>query len=161
MPAPRDADARWRRAVESLSPELVTAPALEITHPDVPDPIRVAAHTEAVWIEGHRFEPLAFRVRLVQDVEGEVPSAELAVDNVGAVLTRWIHASRGGAGARVRAMEVSLGDDAIRVEWEVAFRVLSLTLDRREVRARIGYAPLHDVHAVAARHDAKRSPGLF
>ena len=160
MTAPRDADRRWRRAVESLSPDLLTVTALEITHPNVPNPIRVAASTEVVWIEGHRYHPLAFRARLVQDVEGEVPSAEIAIDNAGDALTRWIHASRGGAGAHVRALEASLGDD-VRVEWELPFRVLSLTLNRREIRARIGYAPLHDTHAVSARHDTKRSPGLF
>ena len=160
MPPPLDADARWRRAVESLSPDLVTVTALEITHPDSPAPIRVVNDTVARYVEGERFDALAFDARLVQDVEGEVPSAELAIDNVGEALTTWIQASGGGSGARVRVMEVSLGDE-VRIEWDLTFRVLSVRMTRREIRARIGYRRLHDEPAVVARHDPRHSPGLF
>ena len=160
MPAPLDADARWRRAVESLSPDLVTVTALEITHPDSRGAVRVVNDTVDRYIESERFVALAFSARLVQDVEGEVPSAELAIDNVGEALTTWIHASGGGGGARVRVMEVSLGDE-IRVEWDLTFRVIAVRMSQREIRARIGYRRLHDEPAVVARHDPRHSPGLF
>ena len=159
MTAPRDADARWRRAVASLAPDVLLVEAAEITHPDVPDPIRIVNDVAEQVIEGHRYAPLRWRSRLVSDVEGEVPRAEIELDNVGTPLTEWVHAAEGGAGARLRVMGVSLGTPP-EVEWELALRVHSVTLDPDRVRARLGYLRVRDLPAVVARHDSTRSPGI-
>ena len=160
MPAPRDADARWRRAAASLSPDLVLVAAMEITHPSIDEPIRAVNDGEQRTIEGEIYAPLRFSARLVSDVEGEVPRAEITMDNVGYGLTRWLHATNGGNDARVRFMEVSIGD-AARVEWELSLRTHSMHAGERIVRAVIGFPRLHDLPAVVVRHDQARSPGLF
>ena len=160
MPAPRDADARWRRAAASLSPDLVLVAAMEITHPSIDDPIRAVNDGEQRTIEGEIYAPLRFGARLVSDVEGEVPRAEITMDNVGYELTRWLHATDGGSGARVRFMEVSIGA-AVQVEWELSLRTHSMHAGERIVRAVIGFPRLHDLPAVVVRHDQARSPGLF
>lgn len=160
MVAPRDADARWRRAAASLSPDLVLVAAMEITHPTIEEHIRVVNDAEQRTIEGETYAPLRFGARLVSDVEGEVPRAEITVDNVGYVLTRWIHATDGGAGARIRFMEVSIGA-ATQVEWDLSLRVHSMHADERIIRATIGFPRLHEIPAVVVRHDQAHSPGLF
>ena len=160
MPAPRDADARWRRAAASLSPDLVLVAAMEITHPSIDDPIRAVNDGEQRTIEGEIYAPLRFGARLVSDVEGEVPRAEITMDNVGYDLTRWLHVTNGGSDARARFMEVSIGD-VVRVEWELSLRTHSMHAGERIVRAVIGFPRLHDTPAVVARHDQAHSPGLF
>lgn len=159
MTAPRDADARWRRTAASLSPAGETVAALVITHPDVTDPVRVVNNTVDIVIEGHLHQALRWEAVLVSDVEGEPPHAEIVMDNVGYELTRWIDEAQGGAGARVRIMEASLGEE-VRVEWELALRVHSVTVDQARIRARLGYPALQDVPVVAVRHDGAHSPGL-
>ena len=160
MAGPRDAAARWRRAAASLSPDLALIAALEIRHPDVPEPVRVVNDLVERVIEGARYTPLRWEPRLVSDVEGEAPHAEIEMDNVGAPLTGWVHASRGGSGATVRVLDVSVGDE-VRVEWELTLRVHSVTIEQQRVRARLGYVRLSDRPVASQRLDESHAPGLF
>lgn len=87
---------------------LATAPgdpylvALEITHPDLSVPIRVVADTQNIVIEGHEFIACAFKLTKPDDVDQQLPHAELSVDNIGRELTQWLEYSNGGKGAMCR-----------------------------------------------------------
>ena len=162
MTAPRDASTDWHRAATALSPSTLLVAAIEITHPAVPDPIRAVNDTVAREFEGNTYPAVRFQPRLADDVEGRTPRSELAIDNVGHELTQWVELSRGGAGARVRMMEVSVSSpDAPIVEWELTMTSESMRVDRDRVVARIGFASFRGRAAVIARHDPTRSPGLF
>ena len=159
---------RYARAGRELAPSDVILAALEIRHPDVSTPVRVIADRVERLIETHVYTPVAFRARLVDDVDGRVPSAELAVDNVGRPLMAWIEASQGGRDATVRVMHVLPGaDDAGAddgtgaVAWEVTLDVLGVQATQLEVTVRLGYDPLLDRPAVRVRYDPRTAPGLF
>ena len=94
------------------------------------------------------------------DVEGQAPQAELAIDNVGRALTQWVEAAGGGAGATVRVMQV-LDIAAPEVEWELTMDVAGVQVDAERVTARLGFDPLLGRAAVVMRHDPQTSPGLF
>ena len=164
MTAPREASERWRRAARALAPTRVLLIALEITHPDAPGPIRVVNDVADREIEGKTYVALRFGARLASDTEGQPPRAELVLDNVGRVVTQWIEVARGGAGAVVRLIQVSVDPDdpaSAEVEWEQTLHVQSMQVDRAQVSARIGVPSLRGREAVIARHDPSRSPGLF
>lgn len=150
---------RYRRAVTELAPSDTVLFAVEISHPDLATPVRVVHDTAEHVIETHTYTPCAYRIRLAEDVDGQVASAELAVDNVGRALTQWIDASDGGAGATVRIMQV-LAETAA-VEWDVKFDVLTVRITQAEVIARLGYDPLLGRPAVQVRYDPTTAPGLF
>ena len=134
--------------------------ALEIVHPAVAQPVRVVNDTEGRTIEGNAYVALRFDARLADDIAGQAPQAELAIDNVGRALTQWIEATGGGVGATVRVMLVlSLPDPP--VEWEVTLDVAQMTVDQERVTARLGFDPLLGRNAVTLRHDPQTSPGLF
>ena len=151
--------ARYRRALAELHPRDTVLDALEIKHPDLATPVRVVHDAAERTIGGQRYAPAAFRVRLAPDVDRRTPRAEIAVDNAGRILTRWLDASTGGAGATVRVMQVLAATAA--VEWEITLDVMRLRVTQREVVAEIGYAPLFDRPAVTARYDPTSFPGLF
>ena len=162
MVAPRNADSRWHRAATALSPEAVLVNAVEITHPDVAAPVRAVNDTVSRVIEGNVYPALRFEPRLADDVEGRAPRAELAIDNAGQVLTQWVELSGGGAGAKVRLLEISVSPtrDPI-VEWEMTLSAESMRVTQGRVVARIGFPSVRGRAAVIARHDPFRSPGLF
>lgn len=156
MPPPSD---RFLRSVTELAPDDVVVYALEIAHHDLTVPVRVVHDTRSHTIETHAYAPVAFSVRLADDVDGQAPTAELAVDNVGRVLTQWIDAAGGAAGATVRTMQVLAATGA--VEWEVTLDVLSVRVTQAQVVARLGYDPLLGRPAVLLRYDPDVAPGLF
>ena len=151
--------AAYRRALVELAPADTVLYALEIRHPDLATPVRVVHDVDKRTIETHEYAAAAFRVRLAADVDRRAPQVEIGVDNVGRILTQWLDASHGGAGATVRVMQVLAATSA--VEWEITVDVMSVRVTQREVAVRLGYAPLFARAAVTARYDPTTFPGLF
>lgn len=151
---------QYARAIRESAPEGRLLTALEIRHPAVTDPVRVVNDTIEHTIEGNCYVALRFDARLADDVDGQSPQAELAIDNVGRALTRWIEATGGGVGATVRVMQMLDIDDP-PVEWEVTLDVAGMAVDQQRVTARLGFDPLLGRSAVTLRHDPQTSPGLF
>ena len=156
----RPADIRYRRALREAAPADRLLTALEISHPAIAQPVRVINDTQGRAIEGNDYVALRFDARLADDIAGQAPQAELAIDNVGRALTQWIEATGGGAGASVRVMQVLDIDDP-PVEWEVTLDVAGMAVDQERVTARLGFDPLLGRAAVTLRHDPQTSPGLF
>lgn len=150
---------RYRRAQRALAPADVTLTALEITHPDVADPVRVVNDTVSRTIEGDTYVPLRFQARLVSDPESGLPRAELVVNNVGRALTQWVERSEGGAGAQCRVLQVIAGEDT--PQYDVSLGVQAMPVRNSEVRVVLGHADLFGRRAVRLRHDPETSPGLF
>ena len=157
MPPPGEQHAR---AIRESAPERRLLTALEIRHPAVAAPVRVVNDTAERIIEGNRYVALRFDARLADDVEGQAPQAELAIDNVGRDLTQWVEAAGGGAGATVRVLQVLDIDDP-PVEWELTMDLAGVQVDAERVTARLGFDPLLGRAAVSLRHDPQTSPGLF
>ena len=154
------ASEQFARTLRESAPERRLLTALEIRHPAVAQPVRVVNDTEDRTIEGSRYVALRFDARLADDVEGQAPQAELAIDNVGRALTQWVEAAGGGAGATVRVMQVlDIADP--EVEWELTMDVAGVQVDAERLTARLGFDPLLGRAAVVMRHDPQTSPGLF
>ena len=154
--------AAGRRAAAESAPADVLLDALEIRHPDLAAPVRVVNDRRDLALEGETWQALAFEPRVVDDVEGRIPSAELRIDNIGRPLMRWVEAARGGAGATVRMVRVlAPASGAPAVEWEITIDVLSIAADQRHVTVRLGYEALLQRPAVVMRFDPATAPGLF
>ena len=151
---------QYARTIRESAPERRLLTALEIRHAAVAAPVRVVNDTEERTIEGNRYVALRFDARLADDVEGQAPQAELAIDNVGRDLTQWLEAAQGGTGATVRVLQVLDIDDP-PIEWELTMDVAGVQVDAERVTARLGFDPLLGRAAVTLRHDPQTSPGLF
>ena len=151
---------QYARTIRESAPERRLLTALEIRHAAVAAPVRVVNDTVERTIEGNRYVALRFDARLADDVEGQAPQAELAIDNVGRDLTQWLEAAQGGTGATVRVLQVLDIDDP-PIEWELTMDVAGVQVDAERVTARLGFDPLLGRAAVTLRHDPQTSPGLF
>lgn len=161
--SPADAGARFRRAARALAPDRALVAAVELTHPAAPAPARAVADTAPREIEGATWPALRFGLRLADDSDDRPPRAEVWLDNVGRVLTDWIEASRGAAGAKARILQLSVdpATGAAEVEWEQTLAIQEVRVDRSRVVATLGVPSLRGRVSVIARHDPRRSPGLF
>jgi len=133
---------------------------LEITHVDLPDPVRVVGDSQDLMSNGDLFVGLGFRVRLPDDTQGQQPRAELSVDNVGRELMQWIEQSAGGRNAKVRFMQV-LRSNPDNIEWEISMYLNNIKASVAEVSGELGFPRLLDVPAVQLRADPQTMPGIF
>lgn len=133
---------------------------LEITHDALPQPVRVVGDSQDIISNGATFIAMGFRVRLPDDVQGQQPRAELAIDNIGRELMQWIEQSAGGRNARVRLMQV-LRSAPNNIEWEMSMYLNNLRATATEVSGELGFPRLLDVPAVQIRADPQTMPGIF
>jgi hypothetical protein len=133
---------------------------LEITHPDLPVPVRVVNDTQNIASNGNEYIACAFRCQLPDDLEEQLPKAQLAIDNVGRELMYWIETSAGGHGAQARFMQVmrSRPDD---IEWEISINLSNVKCTVSQVTAELGYDDIFSRPAVALRYDPFHFPGIF
>lgn len=139
-----------------------TAPLLllEISHPDLPAPIRVVRDTLDVTHDGEVFTAMAFDARIPDDLEGQNPRAELVMDNVGREVSAWIEASGGGQGATVR-MIVIRRDDPDVIEWEVTLDLSNTFMNQSVIRGSLGFDNLLAQPGVTITYRPEVAPGLF
>ncbi len=159
QPITRSPAERFARARRELSPADVALTALEISHPALQDPVRVVNDVEDREIDGERYVALRFDARLATDADGQVPRAEIALDNVGRPLTQWIEAAGGGAGASVRVIQVIAGESDVL--WEATMRAGDIHVGQTQVRIPLTHEHLLGRRAVRVRHDPETTPGLF
>lgn len=133
---------------------------LEITHPDLDEPIRVVNDTQDLICQGKRFVALGFRATLPDDQENQLPRARLSVDNVGRELTKWLEISSGGLGAECRMLLV-LRSAPDLIEWDITMTLSNVSITPQEVTADLGFEDLLNRPAIPLTYRPDTAPGLF
>lgn len=133
---------------------------LEITHPGLSEPARVVNDSEDLFSGGYQYVAVAFQAVLPDDLEEGMPHATLVVDNVGRELTEWIEASRGGAGARMRMMQVLRSNPDV-IEWEVTLDLSNVHMTAASVQGTLSYEDLLNRPAVTLFYRPETAPGVF
>lgn len=133
---------------------------LEITHSALSEPIRVVNDNQDLVSNGNTFTALAFRALLPDDMEGQLPRAQLAVDNVGKELVQWLELSNGGEGAQVKMMQIRRSDPDV-VEWEIDLDLTNVAMNQIEVTGTLGFEDLLSRPAVSKVYNAATAPGLY
>lgn len=138
--------------------------ALEISHRALTTPIRIVADTQEHTVGSDTYIPLAFRVELPQDKQGEIREARLQVDNVGRELMKWVELSDGGRGAVMRVMRLIQpeGTESVSViDYQVVMDCGVAEVTNEYVNITLTTEPVFNRPSVLIKHDSARSPGLF
>lgn len=133
---------------------------LEITHLDLSQPIRVVNDNQNLESNGDLFVAMAFRAALPDDMENQMPRAQLAVDNIGRELTDWLDQSGGGEGAQVRMMQVLRSAPDV-IEWEVTLDLSNVRMNMLEVTGELGFEDLLNKPGIPMTYRPDTAPGLY
>lgn len=133
---------------------------LEISHPALLNPIRVVNDTVDLISQGNTFIACAFTVSLPDDFAGQMPRAQLAVDNIGRELTQWLEATNGGRGALVRMMQI-MRDTPDILEMDVTLELLNTRQNMLEVSGELGFQQILDQPALTATQTPETQPNIF
>lgn len=135
---------------------------LEVTHPAITEPVRLAAGNSDVSHQSFTYAAVGLEVLLPDEGESGLPRARVSISNVGKELTQWAEASQGGRGAAVKLMvAVREEDGSITVEWQTELRISSIELGLFTVEFELGYQDLLNLPAVSTRFDPSQAPALF
>tara|TARA_R110000868_G_scaffold31576_3_gene115602 strand:- start:1829 stop:2302 length:474 start_codon:yes stop_codon:yes gene_type:complete len=133
---------------------------LEITHADLAVPVRVVNDTQNMTSNGVEFIGCPFNVTLPDDVAGQMPSAQLEVDNIGRDLTQWLEFSRGGQGARCRIMQV-MRSDPDTVEFDMTLDLTNMKITNETVSGSLGFENMLNRTGTIPTFTPQNAPGLW
>ncbi len=133
---------------------------LEISHPELDEPVRVVNDTVNITARGNEYVACPFELVLPDDVAEQVPKAQLRVDNIGRELTQWLEYSRGGKGAKCRIIQALRSDPDV-FEYDMTLDMSGISIDNLAVTADLGFQNTLMLPAVAVRYDPKSTPGAF
>lgn len=145
------------QGVNRDDPEVIL---LEITHPELAQPIRVCNDTQDLTSGGNLYVAAPFTFQFPDDRPGQPPRARLVFDNVGRDLMSWLEQPGAGQGAQLRARLVrrSLPNN---IELDITVGLQSIDCDMAVVQAELGYDHLLDRPAIGLRYDPLTAPGVF
>lgn len=133
---------------------------LEITHPQLAQPIRVTNDQADIASNGNNFTSCAFRVQFPEDVVGVMPRVPVAIDNIGKELTQWLDASNGGRDAQFRIMQV-MRDTPNVIEQEYTMTLINAHQGVIEISGTLGYENIMEQPALGATQTPELQPAIF
>ena len=133
---------------------------LEITHADLAVPVRVVNDTQNMTSNGIEYIGCPFNVTLPDDVAGQMPQAQLEVDNIGRDLTQWLEFSRGGQGARCRIMQV-LRSDPNTIEFDMTLDLTNMKITNETVSGSLGFENILNRTGTIPTFTPQNAPGLW
>lgn len=172
----RDFSAAARENLLATSADEPFLVLLEITHADLVVPVRVVNDTQNITLNGIEYIGCPFTVTLPDDVAGQMPQAQLEVDNIGRDLTQWLEYSRGGQGARCRIMQVlrSSGyyaldyfaedyvlEDLTDIEFDMTLDLTNMKITNETVSGSLGFENMLNRTGTIPTFTPQNAPGLW
>lgn len=133
---------------------------LEITHPDLTEPVRVVQDSQDLTFEGNTYIACPFDVVLPDDVAGQLPQAKLQIDNIGRELTQWLESSNGGQEARCRIIQI-MRSDLATVEFEITLDLTALVVNNEKVTGNLGFVNMLGRTGTVPSFTPQSAPGLW
>ncbi|AHB05620.1 hypothetical protein U875_09695 [Pandoraea pnomenusa 3kgm] len=151
---------RYRQTINAISAPESRLLLLQIDHPGLATPVRVVCDTQDLASNGNTYTALAFSCSLPDDQQGQLPTAQLEIDNVGRELTQWLEVSQGGLGATATLSEV-LRSVPDHIEWSITLDMTGISITPQKVSATLGFLDTLNQQGVAVQFRPDTAPGLF
>lgn len=133
---------------------------LEINHSLLASPVRVVNDMQNITSNGYEYIACPFRCVMPDDLENQLPKAQLSVDNVSRDLMYWIETSGGGKDSTVRFIQV-MRSRPNQIEWEITMNLYNVNVNMKEISAELGFDNLFGKQAIRMQYRPENSPGLF
>ena len=150
---------RLRESAYAAETEEVWLVLLTLSHPDLPDDIRIVNNTEPIQSRGQDYVPLAFDIVLPSDTEERPPLAEVRIDNVSRDLTESIRSISDAPTATIEVIVASNPDEAV-VSY-TGFRLIGIGWDAADVTGQLVLDDISIEPYPAGRFTPASFPGLF
>lgn len=156
----RDYSSAARQNLLATSADEPFLTILEITHSQLVAPVRVVNDVVNLTSNGNDFIAMPFRVTMPDDIKGQIPQAQLEIDNIGRELTQWLEVSGGGQGAKCRIMQVMRSDPDF-IEFNILLDLTGLVITNEVVTGQLGFVNTLGQVSTTINYTPTTAPGLW
>ena len=128
----RSTSLTFREAIYSQQTNEVFIVLVEIDHDDFASPIRVCNNSEDITSNGNVYVAYPFQIELPSDEDGDIPQAQLVIDNVDRSLTEAIRSIQSPPTVRIMVVLVS-DPDTVEIDLpgfvftNISYDVMTIT----------------------------------
>lgn len=133
---------------------------LEISHAGLITPIRIVNDVVDLVSNGNTFIALPFRMTLPDDVQGQIPQAQLEIDNVGRELTQFLESTSGGQGAKCKIIQVMRSNPNL-IEFSISLDLTNMTITNEVVTGQLGFVNTLGQVSTTINFTPTTAPGLW
>lgn len=156
----RGYSAAYKSTLAQVSAPEVGLILLVLVHSSLSEPVRIVNDVEDLISNGDTFIGLPFRCILPDDFDGQLPKAQLTIDNVGKELMEWIETTSGGNGSIVTFSQV-MRSRPDQIEWSITMNLYNVHVTMQDITAELGFENLFAKPAVKLKYRPDNSPGIF
>ena len=132
---------------------------LTMEHPDLAQPIRVVHNQQDIDSRGNTYTRFAFLPKFPDNIEGQVPRAELVIDNVSLEIVREIRQLRTAPTVKLEVIRAAAPDT---VEMSLPeFYLRNVTWDAETIRGTLSLDNVVQERFPALAFTPAHFPGLF
>ena len=133
---------------------------LELTAPSFAETLRIVNDTQNWTINGLEYIGFPFGFKAPDDVSGQVPRAQLVIDNVGRSITEDLESLQPGELVTAKVMITDRADPNT-IERTLYLPMTQVSVNSRQVSAQCGMDFLTRQQAVLLRANPFTLPGIF
>ena len=152
--------ATYQKTVNSLQGSEFPLILLEITHDDLPSPIRVVNDRADLTHSGDQYVRMGFNISLPDDPETGLPQAKLEIDNVGREMVSWLEIADWNTPTSVRIIQV-LRSAPNTVEWEITMFLSNISMTQTSVIGILTFYDPYGLTAIPIVYSPQVAVGLF
>lgn len=156
----RGYSAAYKSTLAQVSAPEVGLILLELTHSSLSEPVRIVNDVVDLVSNGQTYIGLPFKCVLPDDFDGQLPKAQLTIDNVGKELMAWIETTSGGNGSIVTFSQV-MRSRPDQIEWSITMNLYNVHVTMQDITAELGFQNLFAKPAVKMKYRPDNSPGIF
>ena len=145
-------------AIYSQETDKIFLHLLTIDHPDLAVPVRLVNNTEDIVSRRKTYTAFPFQIVIPPEVEGELPSVQLVVDNVSQLLIADL---RRISSPPTVDLEVIVADDPDIVEASFNFTLKAIDYDQFAVVSQLAYEDILTEPFPEKRFTPTIFPGMF
>lgn len=132
---------------------------LTLSHPQLPEPIRVTSDAVATVSREQVFSPFPFDLTLPDDAEGAAPAARLSIDNIDRRVVMAVRSLQSAAYVLIEIVRAA-APDVIEAKFE-DFRLTDISYDSQVVAGNLTLEDFVSEPFPAAIFSPGLFPGLF
>lgn len=131
---------------------------ITIDHTDLTSPIRIVNNNESIVSNGNTFEPVAIKVTLPSEIEGQISNAKLSIDAVDRTI---IYAVRSISSAPDITLEIVKISDYDTIEVSYDFQLRNINVKGSRVDGDLIFQTYTREKISSLEYTTVNTPGLY
>jgi len=150
----------FKKTVHAVDADESPIILIEIDRDDLSVPIRLVNDSANVTHQSNTFIACPFRVSIPDEPEQGLPTASLAIDNVGKELSYWVDQCDWTLPTTCKLIQIMRSDPNV-AEWSITMDMTDVAMDSLQITAKLGFEDLFSAPGVNFKYTPVNAPGIF